>query len=168
MARTRQLNIRLSPAEMACLQAVRGPRKSQADAVAELVLAECERRCHDHGSAGHEEMAAYYANALWEYDHETGRAWSGRPPTPPPQIQVWNRWASVQEVELADAVTAVWRALNSQRSVPGVMIAALVHQCELLLRDEDAPTLLWHRCAQALTAYRSQQPSSAAASGDAP
>ncbi len=92
MARTRQLNIRLSPAEMACLQAVRGPRKSQADAVAELVLAECERRCHDHGSAGHEEMAAYYANALWDYDHETGRAWSGRPPTPPPQIQVWNRF----------------------------------------------------------------------------
>ena len=81
---------------------------------------------------------------------------------------MWNRWASVQEVELADAVTAVWRALNSQHSVPGVMIAALVHQRELQLCDEDAPTLLRYRSAQALAAYYSQRPPSAAASGDAP
>lgn len=166
MARTRQLNIRLTPAEMACLEAVRGFRQSQADAVMQLVLTECERRWHDHGRSGNEETAGFYANALWDYDHEAGRSWSGRPPTPPRQIQVWNRWASAQEIELADAVTAAWRAAGIQRTVTGVMTTALVQACEALLTEAGRTSAhLRDRCAQALAAYRFRQSQPQAAAG---
>lgn len=156
MARTRQLNIRFTPAEMACLQAVRGVRQSQADAVARLVLAECERRRHEWGCAGDEEMAGLYAHVLWDYDHETGRGFSGRPPTPPRQIQVWHRRASIEEVELGDALAAAWRTLGNDATVSRIMSAALVQACEALLADARISARDRRRCTQALAAYRAQ------------
>jgi hypothetical protein len=83
LARTRQLNIRLTDGEMACLEAVRGPGRSQADLVADLVLQECERRWHSCGTCMDEDGAAPYADALWILDHEVGKEWTGRRPTLP-------------------------------------------------------------------------------------
>lgn len=168
MARTKQLNIRLTPAEMACLEAVRGARQSQADVVARLVLTECERRWHEWGSAGDEELAGLYAHVLWDYDHETGRGFSGRPPTPPRQIQVWHRRASGEEVELGDALTGAWRALGNDGTVSRLMSAALVQACEALLADARLPARDRRRCTQALTAYRAQHtPPQATSAGSA-
>ncbi len=83
LARTRQLNVRLTEGEMACLEAVRGRRRSQADLVAQLVIKECERLWHEFGTQMDEDSAAPHADALWLLDHETGKEWTGRPPTLP-------------------------------------------------------------------------------------
>ncbi len=83
MARTRQLNIRLTDGEFACLEAVRGPGRSQADLIVDLVLRECERSWHACGTYMDEAGAAPYADALWMFDHEVGKEWTGRRPTIP-------------------------------------------------------------------------------------
>lgn len=82
MARSRQVNVRLTEGELACLEAVRGHHQSQADAIAQLVILECERRWHYFGQTCDEEHAARFANALWLLDHEDGRQDTGRPPRP--------------------------------------------------------------------------------------
>jgi hypothetical protein len=68
---------------MACLEAVRGRGRSQADLVAQLVVQECERLWHEFGTQMDENSATPYADALWLPDHETGKEWTGRPPTVP-------------------------------------------------------------------------------------
>jgi hypothetical protein len=83
MARNRQLNVRLTEGEVACLEAIRGRRQSQADLIAELAIRECERLWHEFGRAGDEEGAAPFADALWILDHEQRCSHTGRPPRPP-------------------------------------------------------------------------------------
>lgn len=83
MFRSRQLNVRLSDGELACLEAIRGARRSQADLIAEMAIQECERLWHHWGTRMDEGRAAPYADALWLLDHELGKDFSGRPPTPP-------------------------------------------------------------------------------------
>ena len=83
MARTRQLNVRMTVGEMACLEAIRGCSRSQADLISELVIHECERLWHHFGTHMDEDRAAPYADALWLLDHEAGKEWTGRRPTTP-------------------------------------------------------------------------------------
>lgn len=87
MARTRQLNVRLSAGEFACLEAIRG-RNSQADELAALIIKECERRWHERGQACDEEGTAPFADALWLLDHERGKEYAGRPPSLPKRPRV--------------------------------------------------------------------------------
>ena len=83
MTRNRQLNVRLTDAEFACLEVLRGRWQSQADLIAELAVTECERRWHVFGQACDEDGAAPFAAALWSFDHQGARGFTGRPPKLP-------------------------------------------------------------------------------------
>lgn len=156
MARNRQLNVRLTPATLTCLEALRIPGESQADVITTLLLRECERRCDSLAQAGEEEHAGRYANALWDFDHEAGRTDRGRRPSPPRRGQFWDRWPQPEEVELAAALAAAWRAMGSRRTLAGCMVAALLTEIRALLTG-DAALPAEHparrRCARALEAH---------------
>ena len=81
-----------------------------------------------------------------------------------PWVQVWDRRASVQEIELAGAITTLWRAAGSKRTVADVMIAALVQAAEASLADTGPSSAPLQRCAKALAAYRSRRSPTQAAS----
>lgn len=156
MARSRQLNVRLTPATLLCLEALRGPRQSQADLLSGLLISECERRQDSFAQAGDEERAGDYADALWHFDHEAGRTDGGRRPSPPHHGQFWDRRPEPEEAELAAALAAAWNALGSRRTLSGLMVSGLLTEIRgLVAPDSSLPTdhPARRRCARALAAY---------------